>query len=346
MRGENHIGGSMRILTLLLLCLTGAMAASADPAPVGFRALAVPGIEAVAWYPTDQSAPVTEVAGNPVFVGVPVVKDAPVAGSAHPVALLSHGFSGLWRNQAWLAEDLARAGFIAVAINHPGTTFGDMDPDWAQHLADRPTQISHALDALLADPELGSRVDQGRISVIGHSLGGSTALLLAGGVFDPSRLIEACGEDTTRIVCTVYRRGGLSAQMAPVAARDPRISAAVLLDMEGIHAFTPDSLAQLAVPVLALVSGVEDPALPLGWEGRRQAANLPAANSRYAEIIGATHFSFMSTCKPGAAEALGEEAYVCEGETAPRPELHAEIAAMTLRFLSRDRHLVSALQSP
>ncbi len=65
----------MLILILLLLCLTGATAACADPAPVGFRALAVPGIEAVAWYPTDQSAPMTEVAGNQVFVGVPVVKD-------------------------------------------------------------------------------------------------------------------------------------------------------------------------------------------------------------------------------------------------------------------------------
>ncbi|EGJ20323.1 hypothetical protein RSWS8N_19224 [Cereibacter sphaeroides WS8N] len=41
------------------------------------------------------------------------------------MVLLSHGYSGLWRNQAWLAEKLAHAGFIAVAFNQPGTTFGD-----------------------------------------------------------------------------------------------------------------------------------------------------------------------------------------------------------------------------
>lgn len=127
------------------------------------------------------------------------------------------------------------------------------------------------LDAVLEDPQLGPRADQERISVIGHSLGGSTALLLSGGVFDPPQLVEACGDDTRKLLCIVYRAGGLSKTMAPVTARDPRISAAVLLDMEGIHAFTPASLAQLAVPVLALVSGVEDPALPLGWEGRTQA---------------------------------------------------------------------------
>ena len=212
--------------------------------------------------------------------------------------------------------------------------------------AARPQQVSRVLDALLADPELGHRIDRKRISVIGHSLGGSTALLLAGGVFDPPRLVQACGDDTRKILCNVYHQGGLTANMPPVSARDPRISAAVLLDMEGIRGFTPESLAGLSVPTLALVSGVEDPALPLNWEGRAQAARLSAATSRYAEIVGATHFSFMSTCMPGATKVLKADAYVCEGETVPRPELHAEIAQMIIHFLMSDTRLVSALQTP
>ena len=341
----------MRFLAILILTLVAATTAPADPAsvapsPVGFRTLDVPGIETVVWYPTKQSAPVTMVADNRVFDGVPVVRNAAIAGTARPVALLSHGYSGLWRNQAWLAARLARAGVIAVAVNHPGTTFGDMDPDWAMDLDARPQQVSRVLDALLADPQLGPRIDHQRISVIGHSLGGSTALLLSGGVFDPALLVDACGDDTRKLLCTLYLAGGLRQEMAPVSARDPRISAAVLLDMEGIHAFPRDSLAQLAVPVLALVSGVEDPALPLGWEGRTQAARLPAAISRYAEIPGATHFSFMSTCKEGAVQLLGEEAFVCEGETAPRPDLHAEMARMVLNFLRNGKNLAFALQSP
>lgn len=341
----------MRFLAVLIFGLVAATTMSAEPvpiapSPVGFRVLEVPGIEAVAWYPTTRSAPVTTVAGNKVFVGVPVVRDAPISGTEHPVALLSHGYSGLWRNQAWLAERLARAGFIAVAFNQPGTTFGDMHPNWATNLAARPQQVSRVLDTVLADPQLGPSIDGKRISVIGHSLGGSTALLLSGGVFDPSLLVEACGDGTDKLLCAVYREGGLTEAMAPVTAQDPRISAAVLLDMEGIHAFTQDSLAQLAVPVLALVSGVEDPALPLGWEGRTQAARLPATTSRYAEIPGATHFSFMSTCTENAAQLLGEEAFVCEGETAPRPELHAEITRMVLNFLRNGKHLASALQTP
>jgi predicted dienelactone hydrolase len=336
----------MRSLTYVFMFLCLGTAASAQAIqPVGLRSLAVPGIEAVVWYPTATSDPVTMVADNPVFVGVPVVMNAPVEAGPHPVALLSHGFSGLWRNQAWLAERLAQDGYIAVALNHPGTTFGDIDPAWATHLADRPQQVSRVLDALLADGALGPQIDQKQISVIGHSLGGSTALMLAGAVFDRALLQDACADDTTKIVCIVYRKGGMTAATPPVSARDPRISAAVLLDMEGIRGFKPESLGKLSIPVLALVSGVEDPALPLGWEGRRQSALLPTARTRYAEIIGATHFSFMSECKPGAAAKLAADAYVCIGETAPRADLHIEIAQTVIRFLAGDRQLVSALQS-
>lgn len=336
----------MRFLTcIFIFCSLGTAASAQAIQPVGFRTLAVPGIEAVLWYPTATSEPVTIVAGNPVFVGVPVVKDAPIEAGPHPVALLSHGFSGLWRNQAWLAARLAQHGYIAVSLNHPGTTFGDMDPAWATHLADRPQQASRVLDALLADGEFGPQIDQKQIAVMGHSLGGSTALMLAGAVFEPALLQDACADDTTKIVCMVYRTGGLTVALPPVSARDPRISAAVLLDMEGIRGFTPESLSKLSVPVLALVSGIEDPALPLGWEGRTQSALLPPARTRYTEIIGATHFSFMSQCQPDAAAKLGPDAYVCIGETAPRADLHAEIAQTVIRFLSRDTHLVSALQS-
>lgn len=340
------IGGPMRFLALLILYPAVTGTARAEPSPVGFRTLAVRNIQAVTWYPTRRSTPVTTVAGNRVFVGVSVVEDAPRIGD-RPSGRAAH--ARLWRarrNQAWLAERLARAGLIAVAPNHPGTTFGDMDPAWTTHLAERPRRVSQVLDALLADPDLGSRIDRERISVIGHSLGGSTALFLAGGVFDPPLLVEACGSDTTKTLCDVDRKGGLTATMPPASARDPRISAAVLLDMEGVRGFTPAGLARLSVPILALVSGVEDPALPLNWEGRTQAARLPAATSRYAEIVGATHLSFMSACKPGAAEVLKQDAFICEGETVPPPELHAAIARMVIDFPKTDRRSVFARQSP
>jgi predicted dienelactone hydrolase len=337
----------MKTLTLILAVLgwAGAVAASDGPLPVGAGTLDLPGIETVVLYPTSSAAPTSLLADNPVFVGVPVVRDGAVAAGVHPVALLSHGYSGLWRNQIWLAEELARAGYIAVLPSHPGTTFGDMDPSWALHPADRPQQMSRVLDGLLADAEFAAHIDASRISVIGHSLGGSTALMMAGGEFSGPRLMEACGGSTDKLVCLLYRNGGAGQSTTPASARDPRITAAVLLDMEGIQGFTPESLADLSIPVLALAAGIEDPRLPLGWESRMQSQRLPAATSRYAEMIGATHFTFMSECKPGAEEILEEDAYICQGETAPRATLHQEIAAIILRFLNAGTQLESALQS-
>lgn len=307
--------------------------AASDEQSVGFRTLDAPGIPAVVRYPTSSSSPVKTVGGNAAFVGVPVIENAPLSGSGRPVVLLSHGYSGMWRNQAWLAEHLARLGYIAVALNHRGTTFGDIDPLWATHIETRAQQVSRVLDALLADKTFTPSIDRKRIAVIGHSQGAATALLLAGGMFDPARFLKACGNNTTIMVCNLYRTGGLTAEMPDVSARDPRVSAIVMLGMEGIRGFVPESLAKLPVPVLALVAGVDSPALPLGWEGLAEAALLPPMTSRYAEIVGATHFSFMSTCVPGAEKLLKADAYVCTGETTPRRELHQEIARQIVNFL-------------
>ncbi|WP_158585674.1 alpha/beta hydrolase family protein [Pseudooceanicola sediminis] len=334
----------LSLLMILLFASTGAQAQTA--APVGHDRLDIPGIEARVLYPTTRPGPVTMIADNPAFVGVPVVDQAPLADGLHPVALLSHGYSGLWRNQAWLAGRMAAAGYVVVTLNHPGTTFGDMSPDWAQHSADRVHQLSRALDALLDTPRFAASLDRDRIAVIGHSLGGSTALMMAGGTFSFDRLMTACGDATDALVCSLYRKSGSGQAVAPAMARDPRIRAAVLLDMEGIRAFPPESLAGISIPVLALAAGIEDPALPLGWESREQAARLPAATSRYAEIIGATHFTFISECKPGAEELLEEDAYICRGETAPRAVLHDEIAKTVIRFLTAGTQMVSALQQP
>jgi len=66
---------------------------------------------------------------NQAFYGVSVVKDAPPSDEAlRPLVVFSHGYSGTWRNLSWLAEELAKEGYIVAAPDHPGTTAFNMNP--------------------------------------------------------------------------------------------------------------------------------------------------------------------------------------------------------------------------
>jgi predicted dienelactone hydrolase len=56
-----------------------------------------------------------------VSVGNAAPDAEPAAGPLRPLILLSHGFGGTASDLAWLGAALAADGFIAAAVNHPGT---------------------------------------------------------------------------------------------------------------------------------------------------------------------------------------------------------------------------------
>ena len=86
------------------------------------------------WYPTHHEGAEDIVQDSKVWRTISGHRDAPVASGAHPVVLMSHGMYGNALNQAWLAQELARAGVVSVLPNHPGTTTFDRDPEAARHL--------------------------------------------------------------------------------------------------------------------------------------------------------------------------------------------------------------------
>lgn len=71
------------------------------------------------WYPTQDVSDTTLIGDNPAFVGTQVIKDAEIQSGTFPVVLLSHGYRGNWRNQNWLATELASRGYIVAATDHP-----------------------------------------------------------------------------------------------------------------------------------------------------------------------------------------------------------------------------------
>jgi len=112
---------------------------------------------------------------------MPGVKDCPISGDKLALIVVSHGNGGSFINFRDAAETLADAGFIVVAINHPGDSGGD-----ASRVADlsvfveRPTDIRRLIDFMLRASPAAPKIDPERIGFFGFSAGGYTGLVLAG----------------------------------------------------------------------------------------------------------------------------------------------------------------------
>jgi len=127
------------------------------------------------------------------IAGRSVAMWCPKSGSKLPLIVFSHGFGGSKLQTRALMNALAEHGYFVVAPNHKDAgELGRLGPrklnefrDGAQwtdaSYRDREEDIKAVLDALKKDGTLSKRIDWNRIGLAGHSLGGYTALALAGG---------------------------------------------------------------------------------------------------------------------------------------------------------------------
>lgn len=332
-----------RIFLFALTMLIGSMA----HAETAFRQLTLQKesdrpLNVALWYPTRQSGMPASVGDNSVFIGTQALRDAKPAPGNYPLLLLSHGYGGSWRNLNWLAQQMAEQGYIVAAVDHPGTTTHNKKPKDAQQLWQRPQDLRRTLDALLTTPALAGEIDKGRIAAVGHSLGGWTVLELAGARFAADRFIADCQNHPDLSSCTLIHTLGIdrpsAAERLAEDVRDPRIKAVVSLDLGLARGFTPESLKQISIPVLIMAAQVDSDALPARLESGHLAEFIPAAWQRYIRVEGATHFSFMQLCKPGAAALIEQDApgegIVCQdGGSVSRSDIHQHLANEIGAFL-------------
>ncbi len=144
-------------------------------------------LSTVIWYPTEDAVETKDFplgAPEPLFLLREVGIDAPVRTTPRtfPVVLLSHGTGGSAFQLGWFGRSLAACGYVAVAVNHHGNTSVEpYTPHGFLLWWERAKDLTAALDLLLADPQLGDRIDVTRIGAAGFSLGGYTALAAVGG---------------------------------------------------------------------------------------------------------------------------------------------------------------------
>jgi len=171
------------------------------------------------WYPAESAAACRKAAYTSAKVwaymsqlsGLPLpevstnsCQDADVATGRHPVAVITHGYTGTFTDYTFLAEDLASRGYIVASVNHTYESTAVAFPDgqfaksaFGSHLGPQLREDSDAITfatrVRLADLKLvldelqrmsmqrkspfRGRMDINRVALMGHSLGGLTAIL-------------------------------------------------------------------------------------------------------------------------------------------------------------------------
>jgi len=296
------------------------------------------------WYPaTKGSVEQPLVIGppdKPLFEVGSVAFDAPFAdGGSRPILLLSHGAGGSARLMGWFGIAMARAGYVVIAVDHPGDNFTDVKTTAAMLLAwDRAEDLRSALAAAENDPVIGPHLDRARVGVAGVSFGGYTALVAAGArSSDLDRLFAFCAENPNDGVCRTHfdRKKTLdSPEIAAERARAgedhrlPEVQAAFVMAPGPIQMLDPASLVAMRTPV-SIMLGDEDKDVPPATNGLIAAKAIPGAT--LLRLPGVGHTDFVADCTDAGRATFGQRCTF----SVPQADTHGQAIAAAQEFFAR-----------
>jgi predicted dienelactone hydrolase len=323
--------------------------------PYEWRGEAKHALAAVIWYPADPGAE-----EKPRLLGPPgtaqlesgrAAVDAPFAATSgkFPLIVLSHGTGGTMRDLSWLGAALARAGYIAAAVNHPGNNAVDGYTTAGFTLWwERARDLSTVIDGMLADPTFGTRIDTGRIGAAGFSLGGYTVIAIAGGITSLAHFRKFCASPSADASCQAPPAlGDLRAKAEALAAGDEAYRAALATDTRSYRdrrvravfamapalgpAFLPESLARISIPV-AIAAGAADAIAPVESGARFFAARIPDAEPTIFPG-GVGHYVFLPDCTEAGRTA--RPAICNDAPGVDRDAVHSATAELAEAFFAR-----------
>jgi predicted dienelactone hydrolase len=312
------------------------------------------GLRCVIWYPAVATAVETpQVVGPaalPLFEAGMAATDAPLAPAGKkgfPLVLLSHGSGGSAIQMAWLGTALARAGFIAVAVDHPGNNSnGTMTPEGMALWWERATDLSQVLDMMLADETFGKQIDPRRVGAAGYSLGGYTVLELAGAQTDVAEFLRACKADADLAVCHVPEARGMG-EPAEILRKvrqtsgeslarsgelysDDRIGAVFAIAPALGFTLTEESLRAVRLPV-EMVVGDADNVAPAADNAQLVRGDLHGARVTLLPHVG--HYTFLDTCTAAGKKTF--DRYCRDEPGVNRDAVHERVAALAVEFFRR-----------
>lgn len=260
-----------------------------------------------------------------------------------PLIILIHGSGGSADSMAWIALSLVRSGGVVVAADHPDSSGGNPERRSILDLWTQPDDVSLMIDQIMKS-EWADSIDPDRISVIGFSLGGSSALMLAGARLQLEKFQTFC-EMHDDGACRAFRQHFPTMDEAyfaktNAAYSDYRIKASVAIAPGFTETMTQSSISTLRVPTL-IVTAAKDQQLPPKTH-MASIIDFVQPPNMYREITGAQHFSFLPLCSADALAVLAEtnEEFVCEevGDKT-RDQIQKEALDEITHFLSVQNQL-------
>ncbi len=296
------------------------------------------------YYPTSSKMNFTLVGDNPVFLGIQVKENSPIANSKFPLIILVHGSGGNNTNLNYLVEALVSKGIIVIAANYPGSTTGDSIPSETVRVWIQNEDVIFLLDQVLKDEQINNNILKNSIGIMGHSKGAYTSIAKVGGRLELNKFINYCAINPQMPDCIFYKSGNvdlntLDKEKFEKSYLDRRFSYAIAIDPGYGTSFDEKSLKNIDIPILLILADYYSPKnTKENLLGDNIYVSLNKKKAFYKKIIDSGHFSFLSECKKDALEILAEdgedEMIICQDGKKSRNDVHKETIETVLQFLN------------
>ena len=281
-----------------------------------------------------------------------------------PTIVISHGAGEDRTSFAYLAQHLASYGFAVAVLEHPGIDSqrfqqyfaGLAGPPEPTESINQPKDVKYLLDQLQrldkSDSSLQGRLNLQQIGVIGHSLGGYTALTLAGAKINFEQLSKDCNNDDFLNMSLLVQCKAALLPSTIYPLQDERVKAVIAVNPLTSSILGQSGLSQIQVPLM-LVGASKDIVTPAVPEQIRPFTWLQTPNKYLVLIEKATHFSTVGESVSGQSglpvpsELIGPNPAIAriylkalsvaffQTYIANRPEYHSYLDASYAKFVSQ-----------
>ena len=233
-----------------------------------------------------------------------------------PVIFVSNGLGARRDRFIELANHLTSYGFAVVALDHPGSDRQRQKAfvKWqyeenfeATEFIDRPLDISFILDKLeqIQTKELKNRLNLEQVGIFGYSIGGTTAMSLAGAEINFEQLEQYCAEELNLLnISTLYQCRALELPREKRSLKDERIKAAFMFVPFGKSLFGAAELEKISIPTMWQVVDKD-------FLTSLTAEQIPAFNS----LINSDRYLVISEKLPHSNTTLSKEQSASQAET-------------------------------